>query len=58
MSVILDKQALENIKNYKYRTNGLTLIERVFLDPFWNFVCNHSPDVIGFDLRFSHLRQT
>jgi len=46
MSISLDKKALENIKTYKYTTNGLTFIERMILDPFWNLVCKCLPEVI------------
>ena len=44
MSVVLDKQALDNIKNYRYKTHGLTPVETYLLEPFWNLVCNNSPD--------------
>ena len=45
MSIELDKTALENIKTYKYKTHGLTFIERIIMDPFWNLTCNLLPDV-------------
>ena len=45
MSIVLDNKALENIKTYTYRTNGLTFIERLILDPFWNFICKLCPEV-------------
>ena len=45
MSIKLDRQALENIKNYKYKTHGLTFIERLIMDPFWNLVCKMLPEV-------------
>lgn len=48
MSIKLDKKALENIKNYRYKTHGLTFIEIWFLDPFWNFVCKCLPEVFFF----------
>lgn len=45
MSIKLDDKALENIRTYKYKTHGLTFIERWFLDPFWNFTCERLPRV-------------
>ena len=45
MSIKLDVKALENIKNYKYQTHGLTFIERHLLDPFWNLTCDLLPSV-------------
>jgi len=32
---------LENIKNYRYKTNGLTLIEIYLFNPFWDFIANN-----------------
>lgn len=46
MSIRLDQKALENIKNYKYTTHGLTALERWVFDPFWNFTCSILPRVI------------
>lgn len=40
----LDKKALENIKNYRYKTNGLTFIEIHFFEHFWNFVVRWTPE--------------
>lgn len=45
MSIKLDNKALENIKTYKYKTHGLTAIERWFMDPFWNVCCELLPRV-------------
>jgi hypothetical protein len=45
MSINLDDKALENIKTYKYKTHGLTFIERWLMDPFWNLRCNMLPEV-------------
>lgn len=50
MSIKLDAKALENIKNYKYQTHGLTFLERHLLDPFWNLTCNVLPSVSPFIL--------
>ena len=43
MSLHLDKQELENIKTYKYRTNGLTFIEINMFEYFWNFMASILP---------------
>eukprot|EP00347_Sterkiella_histriomuscorum_P015671 403356136 len=43
MSIQLDKRALENIKNYQYKTNGLTYIETHFYEYFWNFILSLLP---------------
>lgn len=51
MSIKLDVKALENIKNYKYQTHGLTFLERHFLDPFWNLTCDVLPSVSPFPLK-------
>lgn len=51
MSIILDKQALENIKNYRYQTHGLTFIERNGYEYFWNFVLKFLPEVIYLGLK-------
>ena len=48
MSIKLDSKALENIKNYKYSTNGLTFLERLIMDPFWNVVVKFLPEVCCF----------
>ena len=45
MSVKLDNKALDNIKNYRYSTNGLTFLERLIMDPFWNLVVKCLPEV-------------
>jgi hypothetical protein len=45
MSIKLDKKALDNIKNYRYSTNGLTFLERLIMDPFWNLVVKFLPEV-------------
>ncbi len=45
MSIHLDKRALDNIKNYKYQTHGLTFIEKLIMDPFWNLCCKYLPRV-------------
>jgi len=37
----LDKRDLENIKNYRYKTDGLTPVEVYVFEPFWNFVANN-----------------
>lgn len=31
---------MENIKNYRYKSNGLTIIEIYIFDPFWNFIAH------------------
>ena len=36
MAITLSKEALENIKNYKYETNGWTYMDNQF-NPFWEF---------------------
>ena len=41
----LDKKALENIKNYKYSTHGLTWIEINIFEPFWNWSVSLCPKV-------------
>jgi len=41
MSVKLSREALEHVKTYKYKTNGLTPIEIYVFDPFWTFVANN-----------------
>ena len=46
MSLKLDNKALDNIKNYRYSTNGLTFLERLIMDPFWNLVVKFLPEVI------------
>lgn len=45
MSIKLDKQALEKIKNYRYQTHGLTFIEINSFEHFWNFVLKLLPEV-------------
>ena len=45
MSIKLDNKALDNIKNYRYSTNGLTFLERLIMDPFWNLVVRFLPEV-------------
>ena len=39
--VTLSKQELENIKNFRYQTNGLTPVEKIVYEPFWNFIANY-----------------
>ncbi len=36
MAITLSKEALENIKNYKYETNDWTYMDNQF-NPFWEF---------------------
>ena len=36
MAITLSKESLENIKNYKYETNGWTYMDNQF-NPFWEF---------------------
>jgi len=36
----LTKQELENIKVFRYKTNGLTPFEIYFYEPYWNFLAN------------------
>ncbi len=43
MSYKLSQEALENIKTYKYKTNGLTFIEIKLFDPFWNLIVKYLP---------------
>ena len=43
MSIKLDIKAL--YKNSRYSTNGLTLLERLIMDPFWNLVVKFIPEV-------------
>jgi hypothetical protein len=45
MSIKLDNKALDNIKNYRYSTNGLTFLEKLIMDPFWNLVVKFLPEV-------------
>jgi hypothetical protein len=45
MSIRLDKKALEHVKNYKYKTHGLTFIEINAFEYFWNFVQSICPPV-------------
>jgi len=42
----LDKTALENIKNYKYKTHGLTFLERNLFEHWWEFSVKLIPKVI------------
>lgn len=56
MSIKLDEKALENIKNYKYKTHGLTAIERWFMDPFWNVTCDLLPRVNHKSLGYAFYR--
>ena len=37
----LSREQLENIKKYRYATNGLTTLEIYIFDPFWNFIANN-----------------
>ena len=43
-SITLSRQDLENIKKYRYATNGLTFIEINGFEYFWNFVAKLLPD--------------
>ena len=45
MSIKLDREALQNIKDYKYTTNGLTFIERNCYEYFWNGIVKFLPKV-------------
>lgn len=40
-SIILESEQLENIKRYKYKTNGLTPVEIYIFNPFWDFIANN-----------------
>lgn len=46
--VELSKQELDNIKNYKYSTHGLTFFERTTLEHWWVFAANQVPSVSSF----------
>jgi len=37
----LSKKELENIKAYRYKTNGLTPVETYIYNPFWEFLANN-----------------
>lgn len=37
----LTKQELENIKSFRYKTNGLTPLETHVYDHFWSFLANN-----------------
>ena len=37
----LSEQQLENIKAFRYKTCGLTPLERWVYDPFWSFIANN-----------------
>lgn len=41
MSVSLSKEDLEKIKNFRYKTNDSTPIEKYFYNYFWDFIANH-----------------
>lgn len=41
MSIELSRDALEYIKTYRYKTNGLTPLEIYVFDPFWTFIANN-----------------
>jgi len=44
----LSKQELENVKSFRYKTNGLTPLEIYVYDPFWTFIANNFlPDWIA-----------
>lgn len=59
MSIKLDNKALDNIKNYRYSTNGLTFLERLIMDPFWNLVVKFLPEVRkSITKKFRILRRT
>lgn len=40
-ALVLSRDELEKIKNYRYQTNGLTTIEIYIFNPFWNFIANN-----------------
>ena len=48
MSIVLSKEALDNIKKYRYQTNGLTVPEYYIFEPFWAFITNFLPEVSAF----------
>lgn len=39
--ISLSKHDLENIKNYRYQTNGLTPVERYVYNHFWTFLADY-----------------
>ena len=41
MAFHLSKQELENIKNFRYKTNDFTPVENLIYDPYWKFLANH-----------------
>ena len=42
----LDKEAIENIKKYKFGTNESTTIEKYVFIPYWDAVVSILPEVI------------
>ena len=40
MGVQLSQKDLGNIETFRYQTNPLTPFERIFYDPYWNFLAN------------------
>ena len=47
MWVNLTPKHLENIKNYRYVTNGLTFLETTIFEHFWNFVVSVLPQSLA-----------
>jgi hypothetical protein len=45
MSIKLDKEAIENIKKYKFGTNDFTTLEKYIFNPFWEFIVTLLPRV-------------
>lgn len=43
-AITLSIEDLENIKSYRYATNGLTPLEIHVFEPFWNFIARLYPD--------------
>jgi hypothetical protein len=44
MAIILTKEEIENVKNYKYSTSPATWLDGVY-DPWWNWVVSITPEV-------------
>ena len=40
MAVSLQKKDLEEIEKYRYKTNDLTPFEKIFYNPYWNFLAD------------------
>lgn len=43
-AITLSREDLDNIKSYRYATNGLTPLERYVFEPFWNRFALLYPD--------------